>query len=182
MDPLLLQNVANWAEIIGGVMVVGGLGFAILQIAHLRGHRRDVAAIELTRSIQTPEFAAALREVMTLPRGLRAAEVRQRPGAEDAALLVSLVFESIGLMLKRGVVPIDMAWDLVGGLAPAAWSRLETWTIDVRREQSNPKFGEWTEWLASGLRTHGERSTGPASASPSAVETPLPAGSLHGLV
>ncbi|MDX1576997.1 MAG: hypothetical protein R3266_00865 [Gemmatimonadota bacterium] len=166
MDPISLQTLANWAEIIGGITVVGGVGFAILQIVHIRGRRRDVAAIELARSIQTPEFAGALRRVMSLPIGLSAEEMRRRPGAEEAALLVSLVLESIGLMLHRRVVPLPMVWDLVGGIAPTVWDRLRVWAKDVRREQANPKFEEWTEWLALELRAYG---SGLPSVEPSAV-------------
>jgi hypothetical protein len=163
VDPVTLQNVANWAEILGGLAVIGGVAFGVFQVAHLRGHRRDVVAFELGRSIQTPDFAIALRRVMALPVGVDACEIRRREGAEDAALHVSLVFESIGLMLHRGIVQRSIAWELVGGVVPAVWDRIGGWAEEVRREQANPKFEEWTEWLARELRAFGARRGGRAA-------------------
>jgi len=172
VDPVTLQNVANWAEILGGLAVIGGVAFGVFQVAHLRGHRRDVVAFELGRSIQTPEFATALRQVMALPIGVDATELRRREGAEDAALHVSLVFESIGLMLHRGIVQRSIAWELVGGVVPAVWDRIAAWAEEVRREQSNPKFEEWTEWLARELRAIGVRRGGRAAPPVDAASQP----------
>jgi hypothetical protein len=63
------NTLANLAEIFGAFVVVGGLGFAVIQMQHYRQQRRETAAIELLRSFQNPEFSRSLRAVLTLPRG-----------------------------------------------------------------------------------------------------------------
>ena len=59
-----LSTLSNLAEIVGVIIVIGGLWFAVIQLLHYRQQRRDMAAIELARSFQHPAFAQALRLVV----------------------------------------------------------------------------------------------------------------------
>ncbi len=150
-----LPTAANLAEILGFFIVLVGLGFGILQLVQYRRQRRDMGAIELARAFQTPEFARAMRLVTSLPRGSSAEEVRQRgPQFEDAAALVVFNLETIGIMVHRRIISLDLAWELAGGQLLAAWERLEDWTHAVRTEQGRDKFAEWVEWLVDRLRQH----------------------------
>lgn len=148
-----LQTAANLAEVLGVFIVLVGSAFAIIQLMHLRQQRRDMAAIELARSFQSPEFGQALRLLMSLPPGLSGDELEEHGEAFlDAAMLVSLTVESVGIMVHRGVVEFDMVWGLMGGLVLGAWERVEGWATEVRREQGREKFGEWFQWLADRMR------------------------------
>ena len=73
-----LATLANLAEILGAIVVIGGVVFAVIQIRQFRRQRLEVAAIELVRSFQSPEFTRAFTLVLELPVGLSAAELRQR--------------------------------------------------------------------------------------------------------
>ena len=42
-----LNTAANLAEIFGAIVVVGGLAFAMIQLAHFRAQRRHTAALGL---------------------------------------------------------------------------------------------------------------------------------------
>ncbi len=148
-----LQTAANLAEVLGVIIVLVGSVFAIIQLMHLRQQRRDMAAIELARSFQSPEFGQALRLLLSLPPGLSGEEFEEYGEAFlDAAMLVSLTVESVGIMVHRGVVEFDMVWGLMGGLVLGAWERLEGWAIALRREQGRDKFDEWFQWLADRMR------------------------------
>jgi hypothetical protein len=130
-------------------MVISGMVFAAVQLADLRRQRRELATIELGRSFENPEFARALRLVLSLPAGLDAARLRATgPDVEDAAVLVSLTVESVALLCRRRIIDIDVVWDLMGGVVLTGWGKLRGWVADVRAEQQNPKFDEWFEWLA----------------------------------
>ena len=86
-----LNSAANVAEILGAIIVVGGFAFAIIQLAHFRAQRRDTAALELARSVQNPEFAHALRQILSIPPGLTADELRAKGSqVEEAAKLLRL--------------------------------------------------------------------------------------------
>jgi hypothetical protein len=158
-----LQSAANIAEVLGVFIVLVGSVFAIIQLMHLRQQRRDMAAIELARSFQSPEFGQALRLLLSLPPGLTAEELEEHGEAFlDSAMLVSLTLESVGIMVHRGVVEFDMVWGLMGGLVLGAWERVEGWVTHVRREQGREKFDEWFQWLADRMRECEQRGEAPA--------------------
>lgn len=150
-----LNSAANLAEILGAIIVVGGFAFALIQLAHFRAQRRDRAALELARSVQNPEFAHALRLILSLPTGVSAEELRAKGSQyEDAAMLVSLTLESVGIMIHRRIVSIDMVWELMGGVILETWDRIELWVRDTRRAHEREKFDEWIEWLVHQLNEH----------------------------
>ncbi len=99
-----LNTLANLAEIFGAVVVVGGLGFGVIQLQHYRQQRRETAAIELLRSFHNPEFSRSLREVLALPKGVRKRDMGEcSAAAQNAIMVVVLTFESIGVMVFRGI-------------------------------------------------------------------------------
>jgi len=71
-----LSRLANIAEILSAVIVVGGIIFAILQMRQTRQQRRELAAIELFRSFGSPAFADAYRNVLHYPDGLNAKQLK----------------------------------------------------------------------------------------------------------
>lgn len=150
-----LQTLANLAEIFGAIVVVGGLAFAVIQLAHLQRQRQEAAALEVARSFQNPEFARALQKVLALPPGLDADSLREAsPDHEAAAVLVSLTLESVGIMVHRRIVSIRMVWDLMGLVVLTTWDRLEGWSRGMREQEGRDKFNEWIEWLVDRLREH----------------------------
>jgi hypothetical protein len=153
-----LQTLANLAEIFGAIVVVGALAFAAIEVSQFRRQRQDAAAIELARSFHNPQFAQALRVVLAIRPGLTRDQLRAADSEfEDAAMLVSLTFESIGIMVHRRIVSLAMVWELMGGVYLAAWANLEQWAEDVRREQGREKFDEWMQWLAEQLQRFEQR-------------------------
>ncbi|KPK59723.1 MAG: hypothetical protein AMS21_09810 [Gemmatimonas sp. SG8_38_2] len=152
-----LNTAANLAEIIGVLIVVGGLAFAVIQVMQFRQHRRDMAAIELARSFEKPAFGHALRLVLSLPDGITAKELRAKGTEyEDAAMLVSLTLESVAIMVHRRIVSFDLVWELMGGVVQTTWGKLGTWAQAVRDEQEQQKFDEWIQWLAKQMKRYGD--------------------------
>ena len=54
-----LATLANMAEILGVIIIIGGLFFAVLQMRQIRQQRRELAAIELFRFFGNPKFTEA---------------------------------------------------------------------------------------------------------------------------
>ncbi len=148
-----LHTLADLAEIFGAVVVVGGLAFAVIQMLHYRRQRQETAAIELLRSFQNPEFSRSLRAVLALPRGVGSEEMTERGrGDMDAVMMVILTFESIGLMVFRGIVPLQMVNELLGGVCVESWARLERYMQELRAESNRKTISEWFQWLAERLK------------------------------
>ncbi len=153
-----LNALANLAEIFGAFVVVGGLGFGVIQMQHYRQQRRETAAIELLRSFHNPEFSRSLRAVLALPRGVCKSDLEERgDGEKNAIMVVILTFESIGVMVFRGIVPLEMVNELLGGVCVESWVRLNQYTQDSRAESDRKTMSEWFQWLAERLEEHHSR-------------------------
>ena len=152
---MTLDTAASVAEILGALLVIGGFVFAVMQLQQYKLQRRAQATIEVARSFQTPEFSKALRLLLSLPEGVSAEELKKRgPEFESAAMLVSFTIETVGLMVHRRMVSMELVWELMGGVMIDAWKRLEPWTKSARKASGSGKFNEWTQWLAEQLVRH----------------------------
>ena len=150
-----LNTAANLAEVLGALIVLGGVAFAILQLQQFRVQRRAQATLEVVRLFQTAEFVRALRIVLNMPKDMTIGQCNNCPtDFEDAAMLVSLTLESVGLMMHRRMVSQDVIWELMGGVTLEAWQRLRTWSIAIRQRSGRQKFNEWAQWLAERLEQH----------------------------
>jgi hypothetical protein len=79
-----LETLANFAEILGAIVVIGGVAFAVIQIRQFRRQRLEVASIELVRSFHSPEFTRAHTFLLTLAAQLarRAQHSSSRPASK----------------------------------------------------------------------------------------------------
>ncbi len=144
-----LARLANIAEIIGAVIVVGGLFFAVLQMRQIRQQRRDLAAIELFRSFGSPQFTDAYRSILRLPDGLSAAQIASDyPQQDKYAMLICTTMENIGVMTFQRIVPFLLVNNLLGGTTTVLWRKLDVWVADLRLEIDNPSAFEWFQWLS----------------------------------
>ena len=143
-----LNNVANIAEIISMLFVVGGVIFGLKQLQHHRQQRKAQAASELARSFHRSEFVFALRRLLSLTEEEYKNNLRHKGSSyEDSAMLVSLTIEPIAIMVHRRIVTIDMVWELMGGMLTSVWPRLYPWILEQRQIQGTEKFCEWAQWL-----------------------------------
>jgi hypothetical protein len=146
------------AEIFGAIVVVGGLVFAVIQMHHYREQRRETAAIELLRSFHNPEFSRSLRAVLALPKGVTRSDLGEcSEMQQDAIMVVVLTFESIGVMVYRGIVPLEMVNELLGGVCIESWLRLNQYMQDSRAQSNRDTMSEWFQWLAERLDEHHTR-------------------------
>ena len=161
--PMDLSQLAQIAEIVGVVTIVFGLIFGLAQLRQFRQQRRDTAAVELMRSIQDREFTRAYRIVYALPTDVSAAALRERgEEAEDAAMTIGAKFETIGLLVFRQNIPLDIVEELIGAGVIDFWNRCQPWVHDMRKENSQPLILEWFQWLAERLQERGRAEQKPA--------------------
>ena len=144
-----LSTYAAFAEIFGALaIVIGGL-FAVLQIAEFRRRRTYQVAADLCRGFMEPELAKAVTLIRSLPDGVSLDDLRERdPIYEEAAQTVSMTFETMGLLVHRGIASFEIVQQLTGGLLLMMWRKVGTWIAETREVESNPRFGEWVQWLA----------------------------------
>jgi hypothetical protein len=148
----MLDTLANIAQVLGALAVVAAIAFGLAQIRQFRQQRRDAVAVELMRSIQDAEFTRSLRLLLTLPKNLSADEFRALgPAVEDATWALCAKYETLGYLVYRGIMPIELVEELVGGVGCHLWARLYPWATAMRAEQGQPLLLEWFEWLTDRL-------------------------------
>lgn len=147
-----LNQIVNIIQILGILVLIYGLWLGLKQFKLLRNQRRDMAIMECARSFEDKEFTEAYGLLTRLDNGLTRKQLNSLGKEyENAAFRTGMKFETIGLLVFKGVVPIDAMEDLVGGAALTIWKILENWIIITREERSHPSFMEWYQWLVDRL-------------------------------
>jgi Domain of unknown function (DUF4760) len=73
------------------------------------------------------------------------------PEVIDALEQVGIRVETIGSMVWRGIVDIEMVEELYGGIIVFWWSRVRPYVERDRERTSNRKSYEWFQWLAESI-------------------------------
>ncbi len=158
-----LSRLADMAEILGALVVIGGLIFAVLQMRNIRQQRRELAAIELFRFFGNAEFNRAYEKIMKLPDGLSTTEIEVRhPDLEHCAMLICTTMENIGVMTFQRIVPYLVVNDLIGSSTGLLWQKLDHWVYDLREELGSPDAFEWFQWLTDRLAENQDPNERPA--------------------
>src|SRR2546429_5771953 len=144
------MDISTIANLINAIAVTAGVIFAASQIRYYRQRRRREAMLELVRSFQSPAFTAALRRVLSLPDGADAAKIREvlGPNGEDAVYLVSLTWESLGVLVFRREVTLELVDDFFSGPLVISWQKLKVYSDEWRRTLNRDTGNEWFHWLA----------------------------------
>lgn len=160
---MTLADWASIAEILGVLAIIFGIAFGVIQVQQHRRQVRTTSIMELAKSFEDREFTEAYRLIANLPDDITAEELGAL-GEEhvSAALRVGFKFETIGLLIHKGVVPMDAMSDLVGGAAVLIWGKLRRYIEDSRRSQNHDLLFEWFQWLAEKLAERGENTRLPA--------------------
>lgn len=153
-----IEMIANWAEIIGAFTILTALGFGMSQIRMHKVQQQNSFAAELTRTFMDETLALSVAKLHTVPDGVSAIELRAMgPDFEEAAVRVTMSFETMGLLVYQGYASKQLAFDLAGGIMGVMWRKLDLWQAAVREEQGQPSWAEWFEWLA--LQTYEVKGT-----------------------
>jgi len=144
------MDISTIANLINAIAVTAGVIFAAAQIRQYRQRRQRDAMLELVRSFQSPAFTAAYRRVLSLPDGADAAKIREvlGPDGEDAVYLVSLTWESLGVLVFRRQVTLDLVDDFFSGPLVISWRKLKVYSEEWRRTLNRETGNEWFHWLA----------------------------------
>jgi hypothetical protein len=159
------MDISNIANLINAIAVTAGVIFAAVQIRQYQRQRKRDAMLELVRSFQSPAFTAALRRVLSLPDGADAAKIREflGPDGEDAVYLVSLTWESLGVLVFRREVTLDLVDDFFSGPLIISWQKLKVYSEEWRRVLHRETGNEWFHWLAERMLER-EKSAAPVPA------------------
>jgi hypothetical protein len=129
------------------VAVIVAVVFGITEVRRGARDRRDRAAVEVVRSVQTQESFRAVGRILNLPDDADPEVISSDPALLDAAMLVYFACEMLGSIVFEGVVDLHTLDRMVGGWVRATWVRLRRWVESERVEDRSPNVGEWWQWL-----------------------------------
>jgi len=146
------MSVEAFFQIVETLAVVVGVGFAIVQLRQYRRDKLREAALELLHSFQTPSFARALNIVYSMPEGLSKSEVEAYAGDEfHLVYAMTTTWESLGILVHRGEIELQMIDDFFSGPILVSWRKLEHYIRDERRDVGRDTINEWFQWLKERL-------------------------------
>lgn len=146
MDAATALNIATTAAVVLGVV------FGLAEVRQIVRDRRDHAAVDIVRTVQTQEVRRAVERVLRLPQDADPELIRGDADMLDAALAVDSACEMWGSMVFEGVVDQHMLDRMVGGWIRGTWTRLRRWVEAERVDKQNPNVGEWWQWLYERLQ------------------------------
>jgi hypothetical protein len=147
-------DVNTLANLVTTAAVVIGVGFGLAEIRRSARDRRDRAAVEVVRSVQTQDIQRAVAAIMKLPDDADPELIRRDPALRDAAMLVYFACEMFGTFVFEGVVDLHTLDRMVGGWVRSTWVRLRRWIHAERVDNRNVNEGEWWQWLIERLEAH----------------------------
>jgi hypothetical protein len=119
---------------------------AVAQLRHARGSNQIAANNELRETSERAEFRAAQHFVVTqLPEKLRdrafryqvinrAARTAENGPLIDQALSLGNFYESMGILVRDGLVDRELALEIWNGVVVRTWESLVPFTAVLRRE------------------------------------------------
>ena len=159
-----LENIANIVEILGVVAILTAVVSALVQLRLHRRDQRNLAILELARSFEDREFTDAYLKLSALEDNISGNRLAALgPDYESAALCVGMKYETVGLLIYKGVVPVDALEDLVGDAALTLWRKLNRWVFELREKRRHPRALEWFEWLVVQLEARPNVGRAPAA-------------------
>jgi len=128
---------------------VAGALFTMVQLRLARRAREREVALEILRLIQTPDFVKALRQVYDLGPGLSRAEIEARLGDQMNLVYAMMIsWESLGVLVYRRQLDIQLVDDFVSGSVLLSWRKLERYVMEERVARGRETLLEWFQWLA----------------------------------
>ena len=146
MDPFqMLSAIAN-------VAVVLGIGLGLLQLRQIAHQRQEDMVLRAYEPFLDPAFSRAFWAVQAW-KFKTFEEFDQQATLDDRVTLdvVSIQFETMGLLYERGLAKIDFLDDLVAEPTLMTWNKIAPIVYGFRARENVPGWSQWHERLAVAL-------------------------------
>lgn len=147
------MDLLTLSRVVSAIGLVIGVFFGLLQLRQYAQRRRRENALELVHSFQTPAFAKALEMIFRMPDGLDRRQVEEWVGEDTTSVLLLIsTWESLGILVHRRELDIELIDDFFSGPIALTWRKLERYMREVREQEHRSTFGEWAQWLAERMQ------------------------------
>ncbi|HEX4822809.1 MAG TPA: hypothetical protein VFV19_00690 [Candidatus Polarisedimenticolaceae bacterium] len=135
-------------SMISTTAIVTGVFFALLQLRLMNRQRARESALQMLHSFRTPDFLEAINIVFDLPENLSRRELEERLGNKMQCILVLFgTFESLGILVYRRDIDIEMVEDFSSGILILSGRKLRRYIDEYRKTGNRETYYEWYQWL-----------------------------------
>jgi hypothetical protein len=130
------------------IAVLVGVVFGLIELRQIKRQREVQAGAAMLQSLQTPDTGSTMLLLVGLPDDLPGGDLKARLGSEfDAVVALASMFESLGPLVARGHVPIDIYADYYRGATVVCWRKIRRY-VEEQRAGGWSNLFEWFQWLA----------------------------------
>ncbi len=135
-------------SLVSTAAVVCGVIFAGIQVRNAQKQRSNEASTQLIYSIVSTDFLKAMRLVLSLPDGLSKQELEAHVKDQlDTVFFFLGMSETLGIMVYRYEVKLDLVDDLLSGPLILSWHKLGGYVTEYRKLLGRDTMYEWYQWL-----------------------------------
>ncbi len=148
-NPFFHIDLATILNLVSTIAIVGALVFTAMQVRQSNRSQRDQAAVAMIKTVLGGNLARELKILAKLQPDARIEEIDPDGSEVESALSeFGVRLESVGYMVFRRMVTLDVVDELMGGAVLQFWERGRPWIERERTQSGNPRFLEWCQWLA----------------------------------
>ena len=147
---MFLYDLKELLAIVTPLAVAVGVVVALLQLRNNYRLRQIDTVMRLYAHFGDESFVRHFNQVTNWD--YRTYEVYLAKRTEDdyiSLTVVTVFFESLGLLLKRRLAPLDLIDDLLSGPIILAWPKVQPIWVGFRAQYGVPAAAEWFEYLHS---------------------------------
>jgi len=148
VDLSTIANVATASTVLTAVI------FGVIEMRRARKEREERAAFAAVQALMSPDWMSSSMIVAAIPEATTAAQLEENPRALEAALKIATIMEGLGYAVFARIVPLQVADDLIGGMARLAWRKMRPFIENERELSGSQNSWEWFEWLVEQLDRH----------------------------
>ena len=143
MDPVQVLSA------LGNLAVIAGIALGLLQLRALAKQRQEDMVLRAYEPFLDPAFSRAFWEVQTWTFATFE-EFDAKATLDERVTLdvVSMLFETMGLLYKRGLAKIEFLDDLVAEPTLMTWNKIAPIVYGYRVKENVPGWSQWHEALA----------------------------------
>ena len=146
------MELATLLSLINTIAIILAGIFAAIQLLQIKQQRGHATALQMLNSAQTSDFMEGINIIYNLPGDLSKEEIEDRLGEKFFYLLIMFArFESLGLLVFRREIKLELVKDFIGGPIIVYWRTTKNYFLETREKSKNENYGEWVQWLAEQL-------------------------------
>lgn len=160
-----MADLATWAmlgEAVGGLAVLGGVGFGLYELRRARYARDEAAARIALQRIREGDALRAIRAVLQLAPDTPARDIEADDDVAQAVSEVTTALTEMGMQLYQGA----LTWKVIAEGNPwliyRIWQRTHRW-VKGTRQAVGPSNVWGFEWLVAQFQAQGLVPAGPAA-------------------